>query len=99
MKTAFAAAYAVFASVTANAKRTVTTKNLAAWNSNDSMQPEKPATPTRIAGTFTYDYFFFSKGFKYLPVNESFTLTISSGVPLATTVPPPIPPSGPISMT
>ena len=36
--------------------------------------------------------------FKYCPVYDSSTSHISSGVPAATTVPPPAPPSGPMSI-
>ena len=41
---------------------------------------------------------YFNKGFKNLPVYEFSHAAICSGVPVATTVPPPSPPSGPRSM-
>ena len=45
-----------------------------------------------------YIQFFFSIRFMYAPVYDFLHFATSSGVPQATTVPPPEPPSGPISM-
>lgn len=43
-------------------------------------------------------YLLFNIIFRYWPVNDFATLATSSGVPSATTTPPPSPPSGPISI-
>ena len=55
----------------------------------------------RVCAAFfkIYNSFSLVKNFlKYLPVYDSLTLQISSGVPCAIIVPPPSPPSGPRSI-